>query len=107
MNNAYEQETPRAWRVERVEGRMVRRAADGRFALPVRIRQGGEPVAETAVLLSTAEAELLHAALCRALDGEPLPDNPPDCRYPSQGGHQRRNPRRDQTALESPWATER
>ncbi|MCP9207116.1 hypothetical protein [Streptomyces cucumeris] len=86
---------------------MVRRAADGRIALPMRIRQDSAPVAETLVPLSPVEAELLHAQLCHALDGEPIPEGSPNCRYSVQGDPRRPTPRRPKSGLDSPWATER
>ncbi|WP_211270776.1 hypothetical protein [Streptomyces yerevanensis] len=32
------------------------------------------------LVLSLVEAEHLHAALCRALDGHPVPPSAPECR---------------------------
>ncbi|MFJ2515656.1 hypothetical protein ACIPEL_36565 [Streptomyces griseoviridis] len=41
-------------------------------------------MASPSLLLTVAEAENLHASLCYALDGEPAPDDAPDCRKPIQ-----------------------
>ncbi|WP_327728363.1 hypothetical protein OG250_18220 [Streptomyces sp. NBC_00487] len=35
-------------------------------------------------MLSLVDAEHLHAALCRALDGHPAPPAAPECRQPVQ-----------------------
>lgn len=72
-----------ALRVSRVPSKPVRRAEDGGFAIDLWLRRGGAFEADLALRLSPAEAELLHAQLCYALDTEPLAplDGPaPECR---------------------------
>ena len=69
-----------SWTVERAPGRPVRRTDDERLAVPLRVtRTGGRPT-DTELSLTLVEAEHLHAALCRALDGRPPPPAAPDCR---------------------------
>ncbi|QFR00026.1 hypothetical protein F9278_32025 [Streptomyces phaeolivaceus] len=73
-----------SWTIERTPERPVRRTGDDRLAVPLRVtRTGGDP-ADTELTLTLAEAEHLHAALCRALDSQPPPPNAPDCRRPVQ-----------------------
>ncbi|WP_216373012.1 hypothetical protein [Streptomyces tailanensis] len=50
------------------------------MALPLRLSRNGEHATDTELVLSLAEAEHLHASLCRALDGHPPPRDVPDCR---------------------------
>lgn len=73
-----------------VAGRGLRRGRDGRLELPLRGVRPGDAAPATLVL-TTLEAEQLHAALCYALDGEPVPGDAPGCRaairYP--GGRER------------------
>ncbi|MFE5740653.1 hypothetical protein [Streptomyces celluloflavus] len=59
--------------------------------LPLRIDRYGEYVATVPLVLTVAEAEHLHAALCYLLDAEPVPPDAPECREPIQrsGGQQR------------------
>ncbi|WP_105970482.1 hypothetical protein [Streptomyces geranii] len=72
------------WKTERIPGRPLHRTDDDRLALPLRLSRNGETTAEVELLLTTAEAEHLHAALCRALDGHPVPPTAPDCRKSTQ-----------------------
>ncbi|WP_217185451.1 hypothetical protein [Streptomyces sp. AC495_CC817] len=71
------------WSIERAPGRPVRRTDDGRIIVPLQLNATGgrHP---TDLPLTLAEAEHLHAALCRALDGHPPPPSAPDCRHPLQ-----------------------
>ena len=68
------------WQTERIPGRPLHRTDDDRLALPLRLSRNGEITADVELLLSLTEAEHLHAALCRALDGHPVPQSAPDCR---------------------------
>ncbi|WP_055524010.1 hypothetical protein [Streptomyces graminilatus] len=68
------------WKVERTPGRPLCRTEDGLFAVPLRLTRDGDHLTDTALTLTPAEAEHLHAALCRALDGQPAPPSAPDCR---------------------------
>ncbi|MDX3453929.1 hypothetical protein PV396_18585 [Streptomyces sp. ME02-8801-2C] len=72
------------WEVKRTPGHPLRRADDDRLALPLTLTGDGKPATDAELVLSLAEAEHLHAALCRALDGTPAPGNSPDCRRPVQ-----------------------
>ncbi|MDX2602006.1 hypothetical protein PV379_18600 [Streptomyces caniscabiei] len=72
------------WTVERPPGRPVRRTDDNRLAVPLRLFVADGHHADTELTLTLAEAEHLHAALCRALDGEPTPPTAPDCRQSVQ-----------------------
>ncbi|WP_327728025.1 hypothetical protein OG250_15000 [Streptomyces sp. NBC_00487] len=76
-----------SWTIVRTPGRPVRRTDDDRIAVPLRLaRTGGDrgDLTDTDLTLTLAEAEHLHAALCRALDGRPPPPAAPDCRQPVQ-----------------------
>lgn len=66
-------------RVSRVPGKPVRREADGGIAVPLWLEHHGSFHADLVLRLSAAEAEHLHAQLCRALDGAP------DCRKDVRG----------------------
>ncbi|WP_055534425.1 hypothetical protein [Streptomyces graminilatus] len=68
------------WNAERVPGRPLHRTDDDRLVLPLRLTRSGEHPADAQLPLSLAEAEHLHAALCRALDTHPAPPSGPDCR---------------------------
>ncbi len=68
------------WEVERVPGGRVRRTGEDRLTLPLRLSRNGEHAIDAELSLSVVEAEHLHAALCRALDGHPAPPSAPDCR---------------------------
>ncbi len=70
--------------IERTPGRPLHRTDDDRPALPLRLSRKGEHAADAELSLSPAEAEHLHTAPCRALDGHPAPVNSPDCRRPIQ-----------------------
>lgn len=52
----------------------------GQLALPLRLSKKGEHATDAELVLSLIDAEHLHAALCRALDGQPAPSSAPDCR---------------------------
>lgn len=69
-----------SWNVERLPGSRVHRTDDGRVSVPLRLSRSGEQATDAELLLSLTEAEHLHAALCRALDGHPAPLSVPDCR---------------------------
>ena len=68
------------WEIKRTPGRPLHRTDDDRLALPLSLSRNGEHATDAELSLSRAEAEHLHAALCRALDGHPAPANSPDCR---------------------------
>ncbi|MBP5862472.1 hypothetical protein QBA57_19345 [Streptomyces scabiei] len=73
-----------SWTIERAPGRPVRRTDDDRLAVPLRLTHTGGHPTHTELTLTLAEAEHLHAALCRALDGQPPPPAVPDCRQSVQ-----------------------
>ncbi|MGW3562998.1 hypothetical protein ACWDSL_03685 [Streptomyces sp. NPDC000941] len=79
------------WQVGPVPGRGLRREGDGHLALPLQVVRSGQHVAFASLVLSVAEAEQLHAALCYALGGEPAPADAPECREPIHypGGRER------------------
>ncbi|PVE13839.1 hypothetical protein [Streptomyces scopuliridis] len=79
------------WLIELAPDRSPRREQGGQLTLPLGIVHLGEPVATARLTLTVAEAEQLHAALCYALNGEPVPDDAPECRKPIQyaGGRPR------------------
>ncbi len=68
------------WEVERVPGGRVRRTGEDRLTVLLRLSRNGECAIDAELSLSVVEAEHLHAALCRALDGHPAPPSAPDCR---------------------------
>lgn len=68
------------WKIERTPGCPLHRTDDDRLALQLRLTRDGKHAADAELTLSLAEAEHLHAALCRALDGQLAPANAPDCR---------------------------
>ncbi|MBZ3906646.1 hypothetical protein [Streptomyces griseiscabiei] len=72
------------WTVKRPQGRPVRRTADDQLAVPLCLSLTDGHATDTELTLTLAEAEHLHAALCRALDGEPPPPTAPDCRQSVQ-----------------------
>ncbi|MEU1779661.1 hypothetical protein ABZ545_09275 [Streptomyces abikoensis] len=75
-------------RVSRVPGKPVRREADGGIVVPLWLEHHGRFHADLVLRLSAAEAEHLHAQLCRALDGAPVTtsaDRTPDCRKDVRG----------------------
>ena len=65
------------------EGRPHRVGPDA-IAVPLRVARDGEPGLVVELMVSVAEAEQLHAALCYVLRGEPPPSGAPKCRYPVQ-----------------------
>ncbi|MEU9761328.1 hypothetical protein AB0D98_16580 [Streptomyces sp. NPDC047987] len=72
-------------RISRVPSKPVRREADGLLAIDLWLRRDGAFEADAALRLTPAEAEVLHAQLCYALDDETAGlINPvsarPDCR---------------------------
>lgn len=69
-----------SWTIERTPGRPLHRTTDDCLALPLRLSYDGGNTTDTELLLSRTDAEHLHAALCRALDGQPTPMNAPGCR---------------------------
>lgn len=73
-----------SWTIERTPGRPVRRTDDNQLAVPLRLSLTGGHPTDTELTLTLTEAEHLHAALCRALDGQPAPPAAPDCRQPVQ-----------------------
>ncbi|WP_215447718.1 hypothetical protein [Streptomyces sp. ATCC 21386] len=73
-----------SWTIERAPGRPVRRTDVNRLAVPLRLSLKDGHATDTELVLTLAEAEHLHAALCRALDGEPSPPAAPDCRQSVQ-----------------------
>lgn len=68
------------WKIERTPGRPLHRTEDNLVALPLRLTRTGDQPTDTTLTLTPAEAEHLHAALCRALDSQPAPPSAPDCR---------------------------
>jgi hypothetical protein len=72
------------WTIERAPGRPVRRTADDRLSVPLRVTGSGGQPTDTEMTLTLVEAEHLHATLCRALDGQPPPPAAPDCRQQVQ-----------------------
>ncbi|WP_076972209.1 hypothetical protein [Streptomyces sparsogenes] len=79
------------WQIGPVPGRGLRRMADGELVLPLHISSGGRHQAIAHLVLTPAEAEQLHAALCYALGEHPPPTPAPECRRPVHypGGRQR------------------
>ncbi|ASQ95859.1 hypothetical protein CGL27_24830 [Streptomyces sp. 11-1-2] len=79
------------WQVGPVPGRGLRHSRDGHLALPLQVVRSGQHVALASLILTVAEAEQLHAALCYALGAEPAPADAPECREPVRypGGRQR------------------
>jgi hypothetical protein len=81
--------------VSRVPSKPVRRDEDGTLTIDLWLRRDGAFGSDLALRLTSAEAEVLHAQLCYALDDAtasvitPVPKLP-DCRKPavgSQGVH--------------------
>lgn len=60
--------TSRGWRISRVPAKPVRRVEDGRVSVPLWLLRDGVYHSDLDLRLSPAEAELLHAELCRVLD---------------------------------------
>lgn len=65
--------THRDWRIDRVPGKPVRRAADGRISVPLWLLRDGTYHSDLDLRLSSAEAELLTAQLSHLLDGPAHP----------------------------------
>ncbi len=76
--------TPRSrsksdWAIGRASGRAIRRTEDDCLALPLCLsRDDADVLVE--LIMTPAEGELLHAALCHALDGHLPPLDAPECR---------------------------
>ncbi|MFE2183924.1 hypothetical protein [Streptomyces sp. NPDC059455] len=70
------------WHVGPVPGLGLRREEDGHLVLPLAVARCGKHLALAPLVLTVAEAEQLHAALCYALGGEPAPEDAPECRKP-------------------------
>ncbi|TGB16493.1 hypothetical protein E4099_05385 [Streptomyces palmae] len=68
------------WLIAPIPERGLHRTKDGDFSLSFQISCGGEHMALAPLTLTPEEAEQLHAALCYALDGLPVPDFAPECR---------------------------
>ncbi|UUU32398.1 hypothetical protein JIX56_22225 [Streptomyces sp. CA-210063] len=73
-----------SWTIERTPGQPVRRTGNEHLAVPLRLFLAGGHATDTELTLTLVEAEHLHAALCRALDGQPAPPAAPDCRQAVQ-----------------------
>ncbi|HCA85378.1 MAG TPA: hypothetical protein DEQ61_07720 [Streptomyces sp.] len=58
-------------RLSRVPSKSVLREPDGNLAIPLWLQRDGKFDADLALRLTPAEAELLHAQLCFALDNAP------------------------------------
>ncbi|MET2715717.1 hypothetical protein ABXV03_08240 [Streptomyces harbinensis] len=61
--------------------RSIRRTPSGELALPIRLSVNGEEAPDAEILLTTVQAEHLHAQLCRMLSDEPVPPGAPECRF--------------------------
>ncbi|WEH18273.1 hypothetical protein [Streptomyces sp. VNUA24] len=72
------------WTIQRPPGRPVRRTDDNHLAVPLRLFLTDGHATDAELNLTLAEAEHLHAALCRALDGEVPRPSAPDCRQSVQ-----------------------
>lgn len=70
------------WQVGPVPGRGLRRERDGHLTPPLQVVRSGQHIALASLLLTVAEAEQLHAALCFVLGDEPPPADAPECRQP-------------------------
>ncbi|MFD7286107.1 hypothetical protein [Streptomyces sp. NPDC059863] len=71
--------------------RALSRDQNGHLALTLQIARLGGQLATAPLVLTLVDAERLHAALCYALDGKPVPADAPECRKSIQysGGRQR------------------
>ncbi|MEU9188521.1 hypothetical protein AB0D14_29110 [Streptomyces sp. NPDC048484] len=84
--------TPRM-QVSRVPSKPVRRDEDGTFSIDLWLRRDGGFESDLALHLTPAEAEVLHAQLCYALDDETAyvitpTSKLPDCRNPAEGNQE-------------------
>lgn len=68
--------------VSRVPSKPVRRADDGTLAIDLWLRRDGVFDTDVALHLTPAEAELLHAQLCYALDDETAALLTPEAKRP-------------------------
>ncbi|MER8068970.1 hypothetical protein ABTZ59_11835 [Streptomyces sp. NPDC094034] len=79
------------WQIGLAPNRSVSRERRGQLALTLQIVRPGEKFVTVPLVLTVAEAEGLHAALCYALNAEPVPDDAPECRKSIQySGSQQR-----------------
>ncbi|MET9292768.1 hypothetical protein [Streptomyces sp. NPDC003077] len=81
-------DAPRGLRISRTPNVPVLRQADGSLAIRLWLRNEGRYDADVDLRLSPAEAEVLHAQLCFALDDEPVTTaatDTPECRKPVHG----------------------
>lgn len=82
--------------VSRVPSKPVRREPDGRLAIDLWLQRDGSFAGDLALRLTPAEAEMLHAQLCFALDDWPVAGAAehklPDCRTQGQRGRGVRRP---------------
>lgn len=74
--------------VNRVPSKPVRRHDDGTLAIDLWLTRDGDFDTDAALRLTPAEAEILHAQLCYALDDDTatliVPESKrPDCRKPA------------------------
>ncbi|MFC5719561.1 hypothetical protein ACFP1Z_05130 [Streptomyces gamaensis] len=79
---------PHGLRISRVPSKPVRRETEETLAIPLWLQRDGKFDGDVTLRLSLSEAELLHAQLCRALDGVPVttpPDRTPECRKDVRG----------------------
>lgn len=79
---------PHGLRISRIPNRPVERTTDGHLTIHLWLQRDTRFEADLALRLTPAEAEVLHAQLCYALDAEPIttpPNNTPDCRKPNHG----------------------
>ncbi|GAA1432434.1 hypothetical protein GCM10009601_53360 [Streptomyces thermospinosisporus] len=91
--SATQHKNPRV-QVNRVPSKPVRREDDGTIAIDLWLCRDGVYDADTALRLSPAEAEVLHAQLCYALDDTTatliVPESKwPDCRKGVATGRRR------------------
>lgn len=75
--------------ISRVPGKPVRRAEDGTLTIDLWLTRDGTFETDLALRLTGAEAEILHAQLCYALDDETASvitpaSKLPDCRRSTQ-----------------------
>ncbi|UUU23913.1 hypothetical protein [Streptomyces sp. DSM 40750] len=80
--------------VSRVPSKPVRKEDDGAFSIDLWLRRDGAFDSDVALRLTPAEAEVLHAQLCYALDDDTVtvivPETSvPDCRKGALGKRRR------------------